>query len=559
MILKDYIAIFPKNVIGMLMKMLRENMNESVANYIQENGLYHFTTGLDTAKLIKESGYIKESSKIESYGNSVTHFFSGIPDIETYNKNLGYGGYDNLLINPEKILYAIKLNINKEQLSNYKIRVQDGVILHEGRCILKDDQVEIKQMVLDLIEDKDGQKRLGFREITEQELAKNRDSVVCINGIQMPIPRTINRYKPSEECLRAIKEERKRLGLSNIMFLDDITIFQYIAKIEGRKSSETIKLILEKFKKNIKNIMKPKIKAIDENPNKKIKRILQDIQYGSIDTRRPVRDKKYTNLIISLNKQGKPQRNSSEIMESLQNNNYYQYIGAKEQALGKSKIPNSKIHEINHSRRVVILESIILEELGVNFDKRIADIMITAEYNHDIGRILYVEPHVKRNVKMLRNMDLRHVDGREYSEDDRKLLYFLVEGHKIPNKKIDKLLDKYGIEEEKRSEYKLYLDVMKDANSLDRARLSSKNSMNLNPKLLRLEFSKRLIDFSFDLEKLSTIVKDNSIMFYEIEKQNNFIEELRKHAEEKPKEQKNARNVKIIKDRDRKNAIDPNR
>lgn len=567
MILMDYIAAVPRNVAGILLKAIRENMNEPVANYIQENGLYHFTKDLNTAKLIQESGYIKETGKLESYGSSVTHLFAGIPDIETYNKNLGYGGEVNLLTNPERILYAIKLNINKEQLSNYKIRMQDGVILHEGKCILRDDQIEIKQMVLDLIEDKDGQKRLGLRERTEQEIEEDKKDIITYrNGIEMVIPGGIrNIHKPSEECLKAVREERKRQGLSDIMFIDDITTISDNARIEGKMSLEATKSILERLKENIKNIMNPKAKAIDENPNKKIKRVLQDIQCGRIDTKKSVRDKKYTKAIIELNKQGKTQRSSSEVMESLHNNSYYQYAGIKEKTLDNRDVPHSNIHGIRHSRRVAILSSIICQELGLKFDERTADILITACYKHDVGRILDVGMHAKRSVRKLKNTDLRFASGEEYTDEDRNLLYFLAEGHEMPDKRIDRLLDKYGIAgEEKRKEYKLYLDIIKDSDALDRARLSSKGSMDLNPQYLRLEPSKRLIDFSFDLEKLSTVVKDNSIMFYEPEneqeKTNSFFEELRKHAEEKTKEQENVRNLQTItQNRSRSNVTDPNR
>lgn len=198
MILRDYVALLSANVAAVLLKTLRLNMNEPVANYIQENGLYHFTKNLETAELIKQSGMIKQSGKLASLGSNITYLFAGVPDIETYNKNLGYGTYSNLLLNPEKILYAIKLNINKEQLSNYKIRIQDGAIVHEGNCILRDDQVEIKQMVLDLIEDQDGQKRLGLRERTEKEMAEDKEDKVYINGELIRIPGILNKHKPSE-------------------------------------------------------------------------------------------------------------------------------------------------------------------------------------------------------------------------------------------------------------------------------------------------------------------------------------------------------------------------
>ena len=470
MILKDYVALLSANITAVLLKTVRLNMNETVANYIQKNGLYHFTKSLETAELIKQSGMIKQSGKFASLGSNITYLFAGVPDIELYNKNLGYGAYSNLLLNPEKILYAVKLNINKEQLSNYKIRIQDGAIVHEGNCILRDDQVEIKQMVLDLIQDKNGQKKLGLRERTEQEKAEDKENKIYINGELVRIPGIINKHKPSQECKTEIEKEKKRVGLSGRILLADIETAIYNAKIDEKKSSEAAKSILQNLETYLKNIINPKHKTIDENPSKKIKRILQNIQCGTIDTKKSVRSKTYTNAIIELNKQGKTQRSSYEVMNSLHNNNYYQYASEKEKTLDVREFPNSKIHGINHGRRVAILASAIMNDLGLNFDERITDILITAAYKHDIGRILDVGPHARRGVKKLRNIDLRHADGEEYSEEDRKLLYFLVEGHETSDKKIDRLLHKYGIAgEEKANKYKLYLDIIKDADALDRA------------------------------------------------------------------------------------------
>lgn len=85
--------------------------------------------------------------------------------------------------------------------------------------------------------------------------------------------------------------------------------------------------------------------------------------------------------------------------------------------------------------------------------------------------------------------------------------------------------------------------------------------MDLNPKYLRLEPSKRLIDFSFDLEKLTTIVKDNSIMFYEPEdekeKKNEFMEGLIKHAEGKSQETEIERDLTIVMENKKENHEAP--
>ena len=274
MILKNFIALLPVAVSAALLKTVKLRTNEPVANYIEENGLYHFTPNMKIAELIKESGKIKQSSKFISYGNNVSFFFAGIPDIETHMKNLSSGASNNLLLHPENVLYAVKLNINKEQLSNYKLRIQDGAIVHEGDCILRDDQVEIKQLVIDLIEDKNGQKKLGLRERREREISED-DDIVYMNGEPIRIPNIINRNKPSEECLKAIEEEKRRLGyIMGGKLLGNTSTVVHVLDIEGRKTFESTKSVLGKLKEFTEKLIKPKVKAIDENPNKKIKRVL---------------------------------------------------------------------------------------------------------------------------------------------------------------------------------------------------------------------------------------------------------------------------------------------
>lgn len=203
-----------------------------------------------------------------------------------------------------------------------------------------------------------------------------------------------------------------------------------------------------------------------------------------------------------------------QVMKTLENDRVFGYAKDKENSIDKSLLPNSKIHGIDHSRRVAILSCAIIKWENIEPSDKDADILMTASYYHDIGRILDSGPHAKRSVKKLKKMQLFHKDGTEYSPEDRKLLYFLVDGHEGKDKNNDKLLNKYSVEDNEKLKYITYLNVIKDADALDRARLSTKSRMELNPKYLRLNTSKELIDFSFDLEALSRNVKDNSYIFY---------------------------------------------
>ncbi len=514
MILKNLAVMFPIEIWTILTKFAKTKIDEPTAEYIEKNGLYHFVPNEKVAEMIKQSGYIKESNSVLSYGVPSAFMFAGKPDIDAFIKNMASSAENNPLMHPEKVFYAIKINPDKRDLSNYKMRVQDNVILHEGKCILQDEKVEIKQLVIDLIKDKNGNKVLGFRERTKEEIEQTITNLKEFNGRLMAIPNaTFTRHIPSEECRKAIEEEKNKSGYK---FNGNVTNFSHIVQIDNEKSKQATKSIWNKFRNFLNQFTKGnRTKEIAENPNVKIKRIISDIEQGRIDTKRPVLSERYVNSIIDFKKHGLEQKRMSDVMQSLESNKILRRAQYIENNLDKSEFPASRIHGINHSRRVATLACAIMQGENINLIDKEADILMTACYCHDIGRILDIGPHAQRSVKKLEKMKLFHEDGTEYSLEDRKLLYFLVEGHEGKDGNNVNLLNKYKISEEERAKYIQYLSVIKDADALDRARTSTKNIMDLNAKYLRLDTSKELIDFSFGLEALSRNVRDNSYMFFE--------------------------------------------
>ena len=88
----------------------------------------------------------------------------------------------------------------------------------------------------------------------------------------------------------------------------------------------------------------------------------------------------------------------------------------------------------------------------------------------------------------------------------------IIEGHEGKDEKIDKLLKKYQIPEGDKEMAKQLLAVIKDADALDRARLTIKSPFStktdLNPEYLRCRSSKELMEFSYGLEYLSHNVRN---------------------------------------------------
>lgn len=71
----------------LLSKTIKTKIPREDAELIEKNGLYHFTSE-DAAEKIIESGYIKPSNNIMSYGKKACFMFNGIPNVQNYVKNM---------------------------------------------------------------------------------------------------------------------------------------------------------------------------------------------------------------------------------------------------------------------------------------------------------------------------------------------------------------------------------------------------------------------------------------------------------------------------------------
>ena len=543
MILKNLCLILPSSVLAVISKFYRTNLNEQTVKYISENGLYHFTKDIETANKIIDSGKINPTKGLyNAYGKDGTYMFAGIPDYDTYLKNFSREYY-NLLLHPERIMYAIKINAKESDLAGYKMRVQDNAIIAEGGCILNPEQTEIKEIVIDYLPDKTGKKKLCLCERTKEEMQQLTDQVLS-GDTPISIPnRKFHNYIPSSECLQAIKEERKRLGYVHL--LDTASTISHINEIENRMSIEMAKKIGNRFIQWIANIKNRKIKAlpqaktnnelkINQHSRRDVKtekfvELVNGISNGTISTTRPILSRSYSKTIVELNKQGIYQKDLAETFNELLGSGFYQYAKQKEKSIDMRKIYKSPIHGINHSRKVAILASEILQSSGIGFDERMVDILLTASYYHDIGRIADIGPHAKNSVRKLKSTELFFEDGEEYADEDRNTLYAIVEAHEGRDSDMDKIMNKYHISKENQDKVKFYASVLKDADALDRARLSNQFMMDINPRYLRTREAKQLINFSFDLDNISKRMPTKELMelSHTIEPKENYLDSLK--------------------------------
>lgn len=547
MILQNLLLVLPAGVLSTITKIARTKLNEETVKYISENGMYHFTSNEETANKIIESGNIRPSkSAIVSYGIPAAFLFAGLPDKDNYLKNLAGGSWNNLLLHPEQILYAVKIDAKENELSNYKMRLQDGAIIAEGGAIIKPEQCSVKEVVIDYLSDKTGKKVLQLRERTKEEMEKDND-IIMMGDTPVHFPGgKIHKYTPSKECLEAIEREKQRLGYISSLGL--VSTISDVVGIENRESINAIKNVANKVKNLFARLKNGDIKLLGEakdkkqaeiselkvlNPDEekltKLSNIVNGISNGTLKNTRPISTKTYQKSILEFNKQGIYQKDLAKTFNELLNSSFYQYAKKKENSINQNLIYKSKTHGINHSRKVAILCSEILQSTGINFDEKMVDILMTASYYHDIGRIADIGPHALNSVRKLKNVDLTFENGEKYSENDRNILYALVDCHEGKDSEIDKKLEKYNISEEDKTKVKFYAEVLRDADALDRARISTSFLMDLNPQYLRLNESKKLINFSFDLDNISNLIPTKDLMSLDVmhNKEKSFLDSLK--------------------------------
>ena len=179
-LLGSFIAM---NSMILVFKGIYVNIEDKAKEDILKNGLYHITKP-ENAEKIMQDGYIRPSNTLLSLGRKKTFFFSGIPTVDLIRENV-----TNQTQQFEWT--AINVNLDEQDLSNYKIRAfDDNSVTCIGKCELKENKVRKVELVLDL--DKEGNPFI--REKTQNEIE--------------------NGYFPSDELKEKFKESNGPLALA---------------------------------------------------------------------------------------------------------------------------------------------------------------------------------------------------------------------------------------------------------------------------------------------------------------------------------------------------------
>ena len=148
------------------------------------------------------------------------------------------------------------------------------------------------------------------------------------------------------------------------------------------------------------------------------------------------------------------------------------------------------IHGISHNERVALLACYIGIKEGLNNEE--LRLVLEASKYHDIGRG-FEGNHGQASTSIIdRNRD--HIFPN-LKDNEVNIVKALCHGHSVDDKEYKEIAKLYGIENIK--QFKKLLNIVKDADALDRVRLHRFGQ--LDEKYLRTEISKEMIDVSKEL------------------------------------------------------------
>ena len=548
----DFLTFFVNAAISTTAKIVRTDIDDECKQEIIENGLYHITPNIQSALKKMRTQHIRPASSIASYGKSSVFLFNGTPTIDNYMKNICNGNNQkNPYLTPNLVETAIQiLPKSKTELANYKVRpLSDNVILFEGYCILPKEETKIVYLVPDLIRDKEtgdpiinqetGKYDIKFRLADEKELNEDK-----------------TRYNAKQDYLKFVQEEAKSLGYISsdkkiVSHINSMLSVVHLGKIEGNMTKNNIL-------KNLPRIIKAKIKQIttpklDMSTDERISTTITQIDAKK---KNPYRDKKFGEAVANFQSHNLTQLNLREELENLTTSENGKYFRTKYKQIVEQEEMRKGLHGINHSNRVALLSMLIAQKEGIfenDENNRTKDILLSAAYYQRKSDIFSLFQQ-KRSVKQINKKELIYTDGKKYNFEDEKILQAVIVAQQGKDKNMKKICKKYKIDSQDIDYTTKLMTILKDANALDRVRLDFNKGIvitDLDPKYLRIDTSKQLLNASYQLETLTKKVEFDRILSYKTDAQleggiigtqrEEFIESLKKGISQVPSIAKNVK------------------
>ncbi len=176
-----------------------------------------------------------------------------------------------------------------------------------------------------------------------------------------------------------------------------------------------------------------------------------------------------------------------EIIRIVRNNPVFQDVMSR---VKEEFFINDTIHGISHNERVALLACYIGIKEGLNNDE--LKLVLEAAMYHDIGRGF--EGNHGHNSATIVDRNKEYIFP-DLSDDETNIIKSLCHGHSNADYRYKEIAELYKLKNIE--EFKKLLDIIKDADALDRIRLQRFGQ--LDEKYLRTETSKRIIDLSKEL------------------------------------------------------------
>lgn len=204
-----------------------------------------------------------------------------------------------------------------------------------------------------------------------------------------------------------------------------------------------------------------------------------------------------------------------EVENLVTNNKYRSKVEERLKLIGQSFFPNYNNHGVKHALNTALFALIITNY--INIPEKDINLLIDASLLHDIGRVNDYDDieHGKNGAQIAYTLKK---NDRDYTGENLRLLLALIEGHTHETYD-NQIIEKYKIENTLR--YKNLLQIIKDADIIDRVRLSANPLIEL--ERLNFEISKKLFLYAKKENEKKQIRMNPQLKINMIARINEFI------------------------------------
>lgn len=188
-----------------------------------------------------------------------------------------------------------------------------------------------------------------------------------------------------------------------------------------------------------------------------------------------------------LKNKGYEQLSYKDIIEKIKSSNYTNIYNKKIHEINYELLKKGEIHGLSHILRASLYTLIICIYEQVNIDY--LNIIFDCIFYHDIGRVNDIDDdnHGLNAISKLSFLE------KDYSIEELNIIKFVIACHCLEDDNTENFINMFKISDKDKA-YKI-LSIIKDADALDRVR----EYPYLDIKYLRLDSSKRIVSFSYEL------------------------------------------------------------